>query len=751
MKRSSVIAFLFLFVASAVLAQAAATITGTVRTSEGTPVTDAVVTLVEARRSVTVGADGSFRFGNVPPGHYHLRAESRRVGAAVGEAEIDAGANRVVEIVLDPAIHSEEIVVTAGESRRESEVYQPITVVREDEIARQLQPTIGETLNEEPGVTSTYFGPGASRPIIRGLGSDRIRILSEGLGSADASNVSPDHAVTVDPSTAQQIEILRGPATLLYGSNAVGGVVNVMDGRIPNRVPAEAVSGRVDLRGGTVSDERTGSLALDGGAGRLAWHLDLTRRDTNDYEIPGPAEHHHEGEEEEHDEEEHEGILENSSLESQAGTIGASFVGERGFFGVSFNRFDTNYGVPGHAHHHEDETGEEHEDALVRIDMRQNRFDVRGELTNLGFFRNVRLRLGSTDYEHVELEGDEVGTRFTNDGFEGRLEAAHQPFGRLRGSFGVQLTGNDFAAVGEEAFVPGTTTKSRAAFLFEEVTGERLDFQFGARYENQDITVRDEALPNLSFNGISASVGTLYRPVEGFAIAASLARATRLPTATELYADGPHIATSQFEVGNLNLDEETSLGLDVSFRKTAGRVRGQINLFNNAFDGYIFDAPTGEEQDELPVFEYVQADATFRGIEVDAHAEVWHAGANHLELEAGADYVSAELDGGGNLPRIPPLRTSIGLRFEGGPFSASAEVRRFFDQDDVAELEEETEGYTLVNATLGYRFFAANTVHDLLLRGTNLTDELARQHTSPLKERAPLPGRDFTLAYRVTF
>lgn len=750
MKRFPVIAFILLFIATAVLAQTTATITGTVRTSEGTPVADAVVTLVEARRSVPVGADGSFRFDDVPPGHYHLRAESRRIGAALGEAEIDAGSDRTVAIVLDPAVHAEEIVVTAGESRRESEVYQPVTVVSDEELARQLQPTIGETLNEEPGVSSTYFGPGASRPIIRGLGADRIRILSEGLGTADASNISPDHAVTVDASTAQQIEILRGPATLLYGSNAIGGVVNVIDQRIPNRVPAEAIGGRVDLRGGSVADERTGSVVLDGGAGRIAWHLDLTKRETNDYRIAGPAEHHHD-DEEEAEEEEHEGVLENSSLESQAGTVGASFVGERGFFGVSFNRFETNYGVPGHAHHHEGETDEEHEESLVRIDMKQNRFDVRGELTNLGFFRNVRLRLGSTDYEHVELEGDEVGTRFMSDGFEGRLEATHRPLGRLHGSLGLQLSDNDFAAVGEEAFVPATTTKSRAAFLFEEIRGERLDLQFGARYENQDITVRENALPDRSFDGVSASVGTLYRPVEGFAIAASLARATRLPTATELYANGAHIATSQFERGDVDLSEETSLGLDVSFRKTAGRLRGQINLFNNSFDGYIFDAPTGDEDDELPVFQYVQADATFRGIEVDAHAEIWHSSANHLELEAGADYVRAELDRGGNLPRIPPLRISIGLRFEGGPFSASAQVRRYSSQNDVADHEEGTDGYTLVNATLGYRFFAASSVHDLLLRGTNLTDQLARQHTSPLKERAPLPGRDVTLAYRVTF
>jgi iron complex outermembrane recepter protein len=748
MKRTLALFFSTL-IAAAALAQATATITGTVKTTDGTAVSDAVVTLVDTRRSVRTGADGSFRIENVPPGHYHVLAESQRSGSAVGEAEIAAGQTRTVEIVLDPAVHAEEIVVTAGpDSRSASEVYQPVTVMRDDEIAANLQATIGETLNEQPGVSSTYFGPGSSRPIIRGFGSDRIRILSEGLGTSDASNVSPDHAVTVDPASAQQIEVVRGPATLLYGSNAVGGVVNVVDERIPNHVPTQAVTGHVDIRAGTVSDDRNGSFALNGGQGRFAWHADFSKRNTGDTEIPGPAEHPHEGEEPE--EEEHPGILENSSLESQAGTVGASFITDRGFFGVSFNRFDTNYGIPGHGHHAEGGEGEE-EDEHVRIDMKQNRFDVKGELTNLGIFRNVRLRLGSNDYEHVELEGGAVGTRFTNNGFEGRLEATHQPLGLLRGSIGLQLTENDFAAIGEEAFVPATTTKSRAAFVFEEIPGERIDFQFGARYENQDVSVDEAGLPDLSFSGVSASVGTIYRPRDGYIVAASLARATRLPTSPELYANGAHIATAQFEIGSVDLQEETSLGLDVSFRKTTGRLRGQINLFNNTFDGFIYDAPTDEEQDGFRVFRYTQSDATFRGFEIEGHTEVWHAGESHLELEAGVDYVQARLDGGGNLPRIPPLRTSLGLRFESGNYSALAEVRRYAEQDDVAEFEEATDAYTLVNAMLSYRFFTTNVVHDLMLRATNLTDELARQHTSPLKEVAPLPGRDFTLSYRVTF
>jgi iron complex outermembrane receptor protein len=415
---------------------------------------------------------------------------------------------------------------------------------------------------------------------------------------------------------------------------------------------------------------------------------------------------------------------------------------------VAYSLFDSDYGVPGHEHH---EGGEIEEEEGVVIDMRQRRFDVKGELSNLGFFNNVRLRVGANDYQHRELEGAEVGTEFNNDTLEARVDATHRPFGALRGSIGVQWLNSDFVAAGEEAFLAPNETSSRAIFAFEELTAGRWDFQFGARYESQDLRV-EGIDADRSFGGVSGSLGTIVRLVDGLAIAASLARAVRLPNATELFANGPHAATSQFEVGNPSLNEETALGIDVSLRKTAGRFRGVLNVFQNYFDGYIFEAPTGEERDELPVFAYQQADARFRGIEIDTHTELWHAGEQHIELEAGADLVNATLEnGGGNLPRIPPVRASLGLRYEGGPFNAWAEARRYFDQEDVAAYEEPTAGYTMVNAAIGYRFFLSNTVHDVMLRGTNLTDELARVHTSPLKERAPLPGRDWQVSYRVTF
>jgi iron complex outermembrane receptor protein len=352
----------------------------------------------------------------------------------------------------------------------------------------------------------------------------------------------------------------------------------------------------------------------------------------------------------------------------------------------------------------------------------------------------------------VELEGEEIGTRFTNDGLEGRLEARHRPFGRINGTWGVQVTANDFVAAGEEAYIPPNDSTANAVFAFEELPGEKFDLQFGGRYEHQEVNVDADGLPDRHFEGFSGSVGGIYKPAEGYVLALSLARAVRLPTATELYANGPHAATRQFEVGNPLLDEETSLGIDFSFRRTAGRFRGELNLFNNFFDGYIFESPTGEIEDEFPVFEFTQRDAHFRGVELSTHTHLVSFGESHLELDLSADYVRASLaDGGGNLPRIPPMRVGAGLQLHGGPLNAMFEVRHTFEQDDITSYETMTEGYTFVNAHVGYRLIVGNTVHDILLRGNNLTDELARQHTSPLKDIAPLPGRDITLSYRLLF
>lgn len=732
----------------------AGSIAGRVTTPEGAAIADTQVRLVELRRQAQSGPDGSFRFDGVPAGTYLLEATSSRAGAAVERVVVPAGGTAEITLALDLTVHREEIVVTASpELRSTYEIAQPTSVLSGEDLQRQIQPTLGETLSREPGVTSTFFGQGASRPVIRGLGGDRIRVLESGLGVGDASTTSPDHAVSVDPSSAERIEVLRGPATLLYGSSAVGGVVNVIDNRIPESLPGTKVGGTVDLRGGSVADERGGVASLTGALGRIAWHVGYLRRETDDYEIPGFAESKALREEEEgegHEEEEVFGVLPNSATETDSGSLGLSWIGDHGFLGVSVQGFDSLYGIPGgHHHHHEGE-----EEAPVRVDLTQQRYGLRGGISRpFGPFRGANLRFGTTDYEHRELEGAETGTVFRNDSWEGRLEFLQRQLGALSGSFGLQALSRDFEAIGEEAFVPPTRTDSWAAFTFQEVVRDDWRFQFGARFEAQDITAETAGANDRSFDGLSGSLGIVRLfGEEDYSLGLSIARSAKLPNAEELFSNGPHIATNAFEIGDPGLDKETSLSADLTLRKVSGRLTGEVTVFANRFDDFIFEQSTDAEQDELPVFRYVQRDAEFRGAELTGVYQLYHGEPDHVDVEFGADFVRAELrDTGEPLPRIPPRRYRLGFHYRGERLSGIVEGLRVEEQNRVAAFERPTEGYTLLNASVGYRFFTSRAVYDVLLRGTNLTDEEARNHVSFLKELVPMPGRDVSLSLRLTF
>jgi iron complex outermembrane recepter protein len=704
----------------------------------GRSVAGTEVELVDLRRRVRVGEDGAFRFEAVPPGRHVLHAEGP-VGHGLVSVGVAAGETATAEISVDITVMEEMVVSATPLARRQLDVAQPLTVLSGDELDQRRQATLGETLDEQAGVSSTYFGPGASRPVIRGFGGERIRTLQGGLGSADASATSPDHAVSADPLSAERIEILRGPATLLYGSSAVGGVVNVLDGRIPSYLPEAALSGQVELGAGTAADERAGAVSLGGGAGPFAWHADYSRRETGDVEIPDDATAE--------DGDPLGGRLENSALGTDGGALGVSWVGERGFLGVSASAFDTLYGVPA-GHHHGDE---EEEGEAVRTDLAQRRFDLRGERRfDAGVFQGAKLRVGAADYEHRELEGAAVGTRFENDSWEGRLELVQRRRGDLDGALGLQASSSDFVAVGEEAFVPPSVTDDLALFVFEELARGPLSYQFGLRWESRDVDP-EGGLPARSFDGLSGSLGLVWSFAEAYSFTASLSRTERLPSATELFANGPHVATRAFEIGDPGLDAEDSLGLDLSLKTTSDRVTGALNLFVNRFDGFIYEDFTGLQRDGLTVVRFVQRDAEFTGAEADLLWRLAEVGDGHLDLRTRADWVRAELDDGTPLPRIPPLRLGLGLAFHQGPWQAEAEARRIEEQDRVAPGETPTGGHTLLNASVGYRLFAGATVVDLLLRGTNLTDEVARNHVSFLKDDVPLPGRDLSVSVRLTF
>jgi iron complex outermembrane receptor protein len=748
-------------------AEGRATLVGVARAPGGIVAADAVVEIVELRRRLAVDRDGRFRFEGLAGGDYLLQARSPRWGQAISRVTVAAEGETRANIELDLSVHHEAVVVTArADARSLNELSQPVTVLSGEDLRIRDQASLGETLAEQPGVSSTGYAPGASRPVIRGLGGDRIRILEDGIGSADVSDTSPDHAVSFDPLAIEQAEVVRGPATLLYGSSAVGGVVNVLGEAIPASGGDRSLSGSLDLFGGSVADYWGGRGAIKAGKGPFVLHADVLKRKSDDYAIPGFAESEALRRAEADAGEDHEqavGTLPNSALDSTGASVGASLVGRAGFLGASVTAFDTLFGVPGGGHSHaaheegeiEEHGHEGHHDheALIRSDLRQRRLDVRGELVEpFGGFRAVKLRFGVADYEHKELEGDEVGTRFLNDACEGRLELVHEPWGAAAGSFGFQVLDRELEAIGEEAFIPPTDTNAWAVFAFEEIGRGPWKLQLGGRYESQTVDAFGEEPQSRAFGGVTVSAGTSWTGASGWNFGATLARSEKLPTAAELFSNGPHAATRAFEIGDPDLEKETSWGIDLTFGKRLGHVTGQVNLFANRFDGFIYERFTGEIEDGLDVIQFTQSDAEFRGIEVSSTIDLVHRGERHLDVELLLDYVRAELrDSGEPLPRIPPLRWSAGLHYRDTRWTGRLELRGAGEQDRISENELPTDGYTFLNASLGYRFFLRRTVMSLLLRGTNLTDAEGRNHVSYLKDTVPLPGRDVRLALRVDF
>jgi iron complex outermembrane recepter protein len=670
-----------------------------------------------------------------------------------------------------PAAHAETERVVVSSTPLGGELYeqvQPVTILSGEELKLRLEPTIGETLNGEPGVSSTYFGPGASRPIIRGLGEDRIRVLQNGLDPVDASTVSPDHAVTIEPLNVKIIEVVRGPATLLYGPNTVGGAVNVIDNRIPSERLSRPLEGRAEGRFSSAEDLRSGAGIVEFGLGPVVIHLDGFKRESENIEIPGFArsERLREIDPLPPGEKEPKDVLPNSFTESEGGAAGASYVWDKGYFGVAYSGIDSNYGTVS--------------EPDVTIGLEQRRWDARG-----GFLqpflpiKSITYKFGYSDYTHTEFEGSEVGTVFDNKGYDGRIEIVHEKLGLFEGVFGYQTQKTDFSALGEEAFLPPVETEKHAGFIFEEIDLNPFRLQFGARFDHQS----NQSQTNLAFgpgitrdfDAFSGSAGILYLPSNDYVITLSLSYTQRPPTYIELFANGPHIATNAFEIGDPNLDLEESLGVDLSFRKKLGRITGAISFFYNRFDNFIVEEPTGEIEDDLPVFVFRGTDADFVGGEliVDFHliepfaAEeagsgkdgktvetLGHPGNPHgLHLETKADYVYAQDNSTGrSLPRIPPFRAGAALIYEWKDrFSARMEGQYVHEQDRTADFELPTDGYFLLSASVTYRVPVGPVEFDIFLKGTNLTNEEARLHTSFLKDIAPLAGRGVVVGARTTF
>jgi iron complex outermembrane receptor protein len=650
----------------------------------------------------------------------------------------------------------EELVVTGvPRDRAPGELAQSVTVVTGDELARTRAATLGETLANQVGVSSSYFGAGASRPIIRGLAGARVQMLEDGVDTMDAATVSDDHAVTVDPLVADQIEIFRGPTTLLYGSGAVGGVVNTVTTRIPADAPADGFAGEFEVRGDTAAAARNAGVRFDGGGSKFAWHFDAGKRESDDYEIPDYA--HADVDAASAGPDDAFGTLANSAADSESAAFGASWLTDQGFLGLGFSTFDTLYGIPGHSHEHEGEAGEEQEheaEEAVRIDLRQRRLDLRGGWQDLtGAVQGVNVRLGVNDYEHVELEGDAVGTRFTNDASELRVEVLHRPFGPWSGAFGVQIGDREFAAVGEEAFVPPVDTSTLGIFIVEQIELSSWELSLGGRLDSVE-HAPSNGLDAFDEHGTSFSFGGVRPFGDGYAFVTTVSLADRLPAAEELYSNGPHLATGVVQIGDPALTDETARHVDVGVRGERAELTWSVATFHTRYDDFIYLADTGavDSVEDLPIFAYVQAEADFSGIEAEVLLPLLDEGPNRVDLRLFADYVRGELASGEALPRLPPLRFGGRFEYENERLLVGLEATRYDDQDEVAAFETETAGYMLLNADLRWRLLGVSGMDlELFASASNLGDEEARKHTSFVKDIAPLPGRNYALGVRSRF
>jgi len=640
---------------------------------------------------------------------------------------------------------------------------QPVSVLTGERLDDRKAATLGETLKNEPGIHSTYFGPGAGRPVVRGLGGTRVRITEDGLNSLDASALSPDHAVSAEPLLIDRVEVLRGPANLLYGSSASAGVVNLIDNRIPEQ--RQDWTAAVELRGNSVADEFASVGRIDGGVGPVQFHFDGFYRDTDDFEIPGFALSEAARAELDPEElaEQDRGRLDNSFVETEGGTVGTSWVDDWGFVGFAFKRYDSTYGIPADLEEEEEEElpgfGDEEaeEEGGISIDLEQERWEVKSALYDpLPAIKEFNFKFTTNDYQHVELEGDEVGTTFNIDGTEIRSELRHAAVGRFDGVIGVQYEDTDLEAIGAEAFIPPGTSESFGIFVLEEFDLDPVTLSAGFRWQDDEVSLaRGRSVAGIDsrdFTAISVSAAAVWRIDDAWQARLNWQRAERSPTQEELFADGPHVATQAFEIGDPTLGEETSNNFDFGLHYDFGGLHLSADFFYNDIDDFVFLANTPDVEDGLPVQIWSQTDADFFGTEIQAEYRFDTTPAGDFELRGFFDSVEADIDAGnGEVPRISPWRIGAELDWHYRDLRANIGYTRILEVDDPAAFETRTSGYNALSANLVWMFTLQRTEIELFVKGENLTDETQRVHTSFLKDFTPRPGINFTGGIRARF
>ena len=659
-------------------------------------------------------------------------------------------------VAKDAPALAEVTVKADGLARGVDELTTPVSVLQGDELVQRRGANLGDTLSGEPGIQATHFGAGASRPIIRGMDGARVKVLADGSPIQDASTVSPDHQVVTEPMLSQQIEVLRGPSALLYGAGAIGGVVNVLDQKIPKVVPEKGYEGQVELRAGTAGSGTAGAVSMTGGSGHFAIHVEGMARDAGDYRVgsgwPGGN------------------TVEGSFSRGKNGSVGLSWIGDSGYVGLAYTRQTAYYGLPGHNHsfegchahgmhlhcgshahdahdHDEHEHGEhEHGDVPV-VDLRSERYDLRSEWHNpVAGIHAVRIRGGITHYRHDEVEDGQVATTFRNRAHDLRVEAVHAPIAGWSGVFGFETLQRRFSAEGEEAYIQPTLTRQHGLFLLEERRFNAFSMEAALRHDWQTVDAQDDDL-HRSHRGTSASLGGGWNFAPGYRLTAHATSANRLPTAEELYARGLHMATATYELGNPDLHAERSQNIDVGLARTAGDTTFAVNLYRNRIKNYIYGR-TLDESEGLQLLQYSQQTATFTGLEAKVQQKIdanWRA-------TLWGDVVHARLADGSHIPRLAPAR--VGLRLAGQWQHWRTEVSFLLvkRQDTVANFETPTPGYGMLNWRVSYHGRSGDgSPWQVYLKLNNLTNQLAYAHTSFIKNAAPLQGRSVTVGVVKSF
>ncbi|HEY8469912.1 MAG TPA: TonB-dependent receptor [Longimicrobiales bacterium] len=749
-------------------AQATGEIVGTVRDSAtAAPLAAARVRLLETHREELAHSDGSFRFPELAPGTYTVEVE--HLGYARWRRRVDVGAGESLRLDVALPVQAIELrgmVVTGTVGPRAGEdVLSPVSVLRGAALDRELGETVAATLDGEPGIAVTSSGPATARPVIRGLGGDRILVLEDGLRPGDMSSTSGDHAVAIDPLTARHFEVVRGPMSLLYGSSALGGVVNVVREEIPASLPAHP-HGTLTLQGSSVNEGLSGGGFITTALGPFALRAEASARTAGDVSTPA-------------------GTLENTGVRAYSGAVGGAWVGGRSHAGLSYRFYRNEYGIPGsgeHEHdHEEDEDTHEHGHAA---DIRMTRHTLRGEAAihmDTGPFAEIKLTGAASDYQHVELEeGGATGTEFTQRLYSGELIARHGERGPFaQGAVGVRAQYRDIAT-GGSLRTPSTYDYTFAVFVVEELGTGPFRAQVGARYDWARYVPRDtmsfvlaggERIPvrPRTFGSFSGSLGLLYLLSEDVRVGVSASRAYRTPDFNELYTNGPHLAANSYDVGDPGLKHETGFGLDAFLRVSGERVRGELAVFRNQLADYIFPSSRGRAELSAetgrPLFQYTNEDARFVGAEGDLEVALTPA----IVLSGNASYVRARFTSprdsipvfsetdttfvaaSPHPPFIPPLHGRVGLRYEQPGYFAGADLRWAASQERLGDFEEPTDGYAVADISAGVRFSRGGRLHTLTVRVENVTNTEYRDHLSRIKDLMPEPGRNLGVVYRMTF